>query len=610
MSGFLGVYRQDGAWFDERLLDGILQRLRFRGSDAQNVFLERDFACCFSFLEVSPGRQSSRQPVVLDSRYWLVGDVRLDGRADLIADLAKHGPPPEENATDEELLLQAWRLWGEACLQRIIGDFSFALHDTSSKMLWCVRDFVGTRPFYYSHVGKVFAFSNSLQVLRAIPEISTNLNEVYVGDFLLHGFSWEPTNTVYRDIQRLPPGHLLQFSEAGLAIKRYIVLPVEEPLRLKRDEEYLEAYRELLHEVVQDRLPGGNVALFLSGGLDSGTVCAFAAQIAAARGQREMLKAFTADWRPFLDDTEAEFAILSAKHLGLAHEILRETNFAPFAENPVTPEPVCQAFWGYVDKLSQLAAGHARVVLSGYGGDDILTGQAWPYLVNLWTRRQWAEILRTFGGFALAHGRIPPLRGGFRVRMRRFLRRQGEWEGYPVWLNPEFERRLCLRDRWREPKDEFAGVHPFHPKAYTSLHSNYWGTVFDYEDVDWTRTAMEVRAPLLDLRLTRFLLRVPPVPLSLEKELNRRSMRKFLPDAIIERSKTPLVDDPLEVCLERGLWHPEPLESLSAQISSFVMSDKWVTTLSRAKCYTSVTMAAPFALADWFKAIENAQRIE
>jgi hypothetical protein len=121
---------------------------------------------------------------------------------------------------------------------------------------------------------------------------------------------------------------------------------------------------------------------------------------------------------------------------------------------------------------------------------------------------------------------------------------------------------------------------------------------------------MEVRAPLLDLRLTRFLLRVPPVPLSLEKELNRRSMRKFLPDAIIERSKTPLVDDPLEVCLERGLWHPEPLESLSAQISSFVMSDKWVTTLSRAKCYTSVTMAAPFALADWFKAIENAQRIE
>jgi asparagine synthase (glutamine-hydrolysing) len=97
---------------------------------------------------------------VLDGSYRLVADVRFAGRADLVADLRKHGPPPEENATDEELLLQAWRLWGEACLQRIIGDFSFALHDAPSKMLWCVRDFVGTRQFFYSHLGEVFAFRN------------------------------------------------------------------------------------------------------------------------------------------------------------------------------------------------------------------------------------------------------------------------------------------------------------------------------------------------------------------------------------------------------------------------------------------------------------------
>jgi hypothetical protein len=109
---------------------------------------------------LAPGRQCSRQPVVLDGSYWLVADVRFDGRADLVADLRKRGPPPEENATDEELLLQAWRLWGEACLQRIIGDFSLALHDAPSKMLWCVRHFVGTRSFFYSHLGKVFAFSN------------------------------------------------------------------------------------------------------------------------------------------------------------------------------------------------------------------------------------------------------------------------------------------------------------------------------------------------------------------------------------------------------------------------------------------------------------------
>jgi asparagine synthetase B (glutamine-hydrolysing) len=84
MSGFLGIYRQDGAGFDERLLDGILKRLRIRGPDAQNIIVQRDFASCFSLLQVAPGRQSLRQPVVLDGRYWLIGDVRVDGRAGLV----------------------------------------------------------------------------------------------------------------------------------------------------------------------------------------------------------------------------------------------------------------------------------------------------------------------------------------------------------------------------------------------------------------------------------------------------------------------------------------------------------------------------------------------
>jgi hypothetical protein len=158
-----------------------------------------------------------------------------------------------------------------------------------------------------------------------------------------------------------------------------------------------------------------------------------------------------------------------------------------------------------------------------------------------------------------------------------------------------------LRERWKERKDDFSGLHPFHPKAYALVHSEIWGTVFEGEDPDWTRTALEARAPLLDLRLTRFLLRVPPVPLSLDKELNRRSMRGLLPGAIIDRPKTPLVDDPLDVSLEKGLWHPEPLESVSELVGWFVLPDKWFATLSRAKCYRSVTLIAPFALARWFK---------
>ena len=101
--------------------------------------------------------------VLRQKEFW---DVRLEGHSELVADLAKHGPSPEESNTDEQLLLQAWRLWGEACLQRIIGDFSFALGDTTKKTLWCVRDFAAARPFYYAHAGKVRAQSVSARWLQ------------------------------------------------------------------------------------------------------------------------------------------------------------------------------------------------------------------------------------------------------------------------------------------------------------------------------------------------------------------------------------------------------------------------------------------------------------
>ena len=109
---------------------------------------------------LSPRRQSSRQLIVLDRRYWLVADVRFDRRADLLADLAKHPASSGRKCHGWGASSPCLAALGAACLQRIIGDFSFALHDASRKMPWCVRDFVGTRPFFYSHLGKVFAFSN------------------------------------------------------------------------------------------------------------------------------------------------------------------------------------------------------------------------------------------------------------------------------------------------------------------------------------------------------------------------------------------------------------------------------------------------------------------
>lgn len=95
-----------------------------------------------------PAKQTERQPAVLGERYLLWGDVRLDGRAELLAELAIGNMPIDPQASSEELLLLAWERWGQACLQRVIGDYSFGLWDAQEECFWCARDFVGPRPFF------------------------------------------------------------------------------------------------------------------------------------------------------------------------------------------------------------------------------------------------------------------------------------------------------------------------------------------------------------------------------------------------------------------------------------------------------------------------------
>jgi len=174
-----------------------------------------------------------------------LGRLALDGRDGLQQQLSGQNCPPE--STSEDLLLQAWAKWGPACLQNIIGDFSFALWDSVEKTWWCARDFIGARPFFYAHVPGVFCFSNTLQILPRVPELSGQLDETFLGDFLTHGWNLDLERTVYRDIHRLPSGHLLKFSINALTVRRFRKLPIEEPHHLGRPEEYLQTYLDLLN---------------------------------------------------------------------------------------------------------------------------------------------------------------------------------------------------------------------------------------------------------------------------------------------------------------------------------------------------------------------------
>jgi asparagine synthase (glutamine-hydrolysing) len=607
MSGFAGVVGGDGAIPESRLLEQMSAKLAFRGPDATQVSTQEGAGFCFTLLRTGPAPQMAMQPCSLDGRIWLLGDVRLDGREELHRRLEEQGDSIRPEVTDEELILHAWKQWGEASFERLIGDFAFAIWDGTERSLWCARDLLGIRPFFYAHAGNCFFFSNTLDALRAAPEVPTALDLGFVGDFLLQGFCQDGERTAFRGIRRLPQGHFLKFSSGDVRLCRYASLAVEEPLQLQ-PAEFVEQFRGLLEQAVRDRLPQGPVAIYMSGGLDSTSVAAHAARIAKEGGSGRELRAYTVDFRPLFEDDEASYASRAAQHLGIPWEVHSIGAASPFAsweiENLQQPEPSHEAFVLPDLELCRLISARTRIVLSGDGGDDVLTGQAWPYLKYLLRRRQFGAIVKAFGGYVLKNGRIPSLHGGFRTRLKRWIRRADTMEGYPGWLNPDFEREQYLRDRWVELQEFQQTTHPLHPVAHASLNSPYWAYVLEEADAAWTGVPLERRAPFLDLRLVRFLLRVPPVPGCMEKQLVREAMQGVLPDEVVFRKKTPLRREPFEVFTRERGWRPQ-VPQPTERVGEFVDWDKVSATLRNGLGSSLWVDTRPISLDHWLKGVEK-----
>src|SRR5260370_1275715 len=191
-----------------------------------------------------------------------------------------------------------------------------------------------------------------------------------------------------------------------------------------------------------------------SGGLDSRSVDAKAKEVARRRAAPCSLRAYTFDYRPLFQDEEAIYAAQAAQMLSIPLRRVSVAEAVPYVrwDNPCIrqPEPAHEPFLDlHHDHLSE-AAGHHRVLLTGEGGDPSLLGETWPYLVSLFRRLPWIPLFLALRSYCLSHRRIPPLLGGFRMRLRRGFHRQDLFADYPPWLNPELERRLKLRDRWPE----------------------------------------------------------------------------------------------------------------------------------------------------------------
>ncbi len=146
--------------------------------------------------------------------------------------------------------------------------------------------------------------------------MSDRLNDLAIADFLLFDLNQDPATTSFADIQRIPPAHAATWSAAGMQLRRYWTLPIDEPIYFRRDDDYVDRFKELLDQAVDDRLRTKKIGVFMSGGLDSPTLAATACKILRSRSADSEVRAFTTVIDGF-DGNERHYAGMVAEHLGI-----------------------------------------------------------------------------------------------------------------------------------------------------------------------------------------------------------------------------------------------------------------------------------------------------
>ena len=576
MSGIAGIVNLDGAPVSRALLNGMAAMLEYRGPDRTGVWSDGAVGLVHTLFATTEEAERERQPMSLEGRFRITADARIDGRQDLIAELRGQGRRCSSLSTDPELILHAYAVWGESCVEHLLGDFAFAIWDDVERKLFCARDHFGVRPFFYAHTKHAFIFSNAFDAPRLHPDVPDDFYEPAIADFLVIGSNFSLERTAREAIRRLAPAHVLIVANGEVRTRRYWTLPVDPPTVFRQSRDYVERFLDLFGQAVRDRLRTDRAAVLMSGGMDSSSVAAMAKRVADENGARCSISAHTQSYHRLIPYDEGRLASLVARSLGIPWKEFALDNRQLLgcwdrpeyrrAEPWLTP-----LFDGTLaDTLGSPLP--ARVVLTGQGSDGIFSSLRARHCRDRIRDGRWLQLAGEVTGYMLSEGRLRRLQllghlynlSGRRIPARSF----------PHWLNPDFERRLNLSARYEQfevaPVWNGAPGRAVRPEAYGQMSHPMWAGLFQEYDPDNLGGCIEVRHPFFDLRLVRYVLSLPALPWCSDKELLRRSMRGLLPNQVRLRKKQPIVTD-LMMAFYRNRPKPwlerfEPADSLERYV--------------------------------------------
>ena len=560
MCGILGMMNLSASATEmEQRVIRALDSLAHRGPDGNGVHVEPSSGVVLGHRRlaiIDPER--GKQPMsTADGEITVVFNGAIYNYLELRRELIAKGHSLH-SYSDTEVLLYAYREWGEACVERFQGMFAFAIWDRAHNRLFCARDRIGIKPFNYYFDGKTLIFASEVKAILATGLVKAQANAQGLQDYLTFQFCLEG-KTLFKGIQTLEPGHcfVAQLDQGGIGLHPRKYWDVSYDIDDSHDEAwFVDHLAALIEDAVRMHLRSDvPLGAHLSGGLDSSTVVCLAANLLKG----EQIKTFTGAFPegPQFDETGyakavADFAGTDYKEIYIQGSELPEVlpRLMYYMDEPLAGPGVIPQYY-----VSKLAAQHVKVVLGGQGGDELFIGYA-RYLV--------AYLEKCLSGaiFETAHQNpyvvtlesiVPnlPILQTYKPML------QGLWKD-GLFDSPD-KRYFKLIDRSEGMSHLFtpgvfdAGYSPFESfqKIFNrdELHSMVNRmTYFDLkgslpallhvEDRTSMAASIESRVPLLDHRIVEFMARIPPnikFAGGRMKHLFKESVRHTVPAPIFER---------------------------------------------------------------------------
>jgi asparagine synthase (glutamine-hydrolysing) len=544
------------------LLKSMLARIRYRGPDESGIYTGKNIGLGnvrLSIIDLVSGQQPMHNP---DKSLWIVYNGEIYNYIELRQELINNGYR-FQTSSDTEVLLLLYQHYNERCLDKINGQFAFAIWNRNKNELFLARDRVGIRPFFYADAGNEFVFASEIKSILEHPEIKPEINIKSLSQIFTFWTTTTPY-TIFKNIYELPPGSYMRINRKGRIIVKYWHLNYPE----SKNEQYrgnINDAKEELHSLFLDsvrlRLRSDvPVAAYLSGGIDSSATTSYIKEVAYRN-----LKTYSIGFEdPEFDESayQAEASeYLKTKHIAFKCTNLDIVNYFPSVIRH-TETPILRTAPVPMYLLSKnVHENDIKVVITGEGADELLAGynvfkeaiirefwskypdsrlrpillqKLYPYINQFKGRNK--NMLRFFFGYKLSETKSPVyshlLRWHNTSRLQSYFSRhiQSELSGYdPVTelldnIPGAFNNwNLLSKAQWIETNIFMSGY-----------------LLSSQGDRMSMANSVEGRYPFLDHRVIEFCSKLPPeykLNGLNEKYLLKKLMEKRLPESILKRHK-------------------------------------------------------------------------